>query len=159
MVSQTRIAVLQSILLLVILSLVATPAVAGGAAQPATADETVGANAEVDPADAGDDELAGETVNLHVSNGGGSERVFSFDVTEDERIENLERGPREDATVEMHTDQSTFERIAHAPNPEQKFRTAIQQGNVEMRDASAPDDDELDVFDGVSELADALGLS
>ena len=159
MVSQTRIAVLQSVLLLATLSVVATSAVAGAAAQPVTTDGTFDANVEADPADAGADELAGETINLHVSYGGGPERVFSFEMTENGRIENLERGVREDATVAMRTDRATFERIAHASDPEQKFRTAVQHGNVEVRAVDAPADAEWDVFDSISEVARSLGLS
>lgn len=159
MVSQTRIAGGKLILLLVTLSLVATPAVAQAAAQPVTTDGTDNANVEADQAGTGDDQLAGETINLHVSGADGSERAFSFEMTENGRIDDLERGAREDATVAMRTDRATFKRIAHAPDPKQKFRTAIQHGNVEMRDVDAPEDTEWDVFDSISELARSLGLS
>lgn len=158
MVSQTRTAVLQSILLVVALSFVAVPAVAQGAGQSMVADERVGAGA-------GTESLAGETVNLRVTAADGAERTFSFEVTEDERIEDLERGPREDATMGMHTDGATFQRIAHAPNPERKFQTAVERGAVETRSADASDaadaSDEADddVFDDVAELARSLGLS
>ncbi|MCU4802038.1 hypothetical protein OB920_16795 [Halobacteria archaeon HArc-gm2] len=161
MQSQTRIAVLQSIFLVVALSLVGVPALAGTAVQPTGMDGTVSANAEADATNGsgGGESLAGETVTLHVSSGDGIERAtFSFEMTENGRIEGLERGARENATVEMRTDRQTFERVAHAPNPERAFRAAIERGDVETRVADDADDDEWNVFSGVEELARSLGL-
>jgi hypothetical protein len=156
--SQTRIAVLQSILLVVALSLVATTVVAGTAGQPTGMDGTVYANAEANATDGSGESLAGETITLHVSGGNGAEQTFSFEMTENGRIDGLERGAREDATVEMRTDRQTFERVAHAPNPERAFRAAIERGDVETRIADDADDAEWDVFSGVEELARSLGL-
>lgn len=159
MQSQTRIAVLQSIFLVVALSLVGVPALAGTAVQPTGMDGTVSENAEADATNSSGESLAGETVTLHVSSGDGIERaMFSFEMTENGRIEGLERGARENATVEMRTDRQTFERVAHAPNPERAFRAAIERGDVETRVADDADDDEWNVFSGVEELARSLGL-
>ncbi|SFR87825.1 hypothetical protein SAMN05216559_0411 [Halomicrobium zhouii] len=158
MQSQTRVAVLQSILLVVTLSLVGVPALAGTAAQSPEMDGTVAANAEANATDGGNESLAGETVTLHVSGGEGTERVFSFHVNESGGIEGLERGAREDATVTLRTDEKTFERIAHASDPERAFRTAIERGDVETRIADDAADAEWDVFESVEELARSLGL-
>jgi len=146
-------------LLVVALSLVAVPAVAQVRGQSAGAGHGVDANAEADATDGGSESLAGETVNLHVSGGDGADgATFSFEMTEQGRIAGLERGARADATVEMRTDRGTFERIAHAPNPERAFRTAVERGAVETRVADDADDEAWNVFDGVEELARSLGL-
>lgn len=159
MQSQTRIAVLQSILLVVALSLVGVPALAGTTAQSNGMDGTGYANAEADAAGGSGESLAGEAVNLRVSSGDGvAGATFSFEMTEKGRIAGLERGAREDATVEMRTDRQTFERVAHAPNPERAFRTAVERGHVETRVADDADDADWDVFNSVEELARSLGL-
>lgn len=158
MQSQTRIAVLESILLVVALSLVGVPAVAQGAGQSMGVGQGVYANAEANATDGGGESLAGETVTLLVSGGDGTERVFSFHVNESGGIEDLERGAHEDATIEMRTDEKTFERIAHTSNPERAFRTAVERGHVETRVAGDSDDAEWDAFESVEELARSLGL-
>lgn len=139
-------------------AMLATPAVAQAPDQADLAADRVSENVDAGGAGQAAERLAGETINLHVTGADGSERTFSFEVTENSQIEDLERGAREDATMEMYTDNSTFQEIAHAPNPEQRFRATVERGDVETRVTSSPDDAEWDVFSGVEELARSLGL-
>jgi hypothetical protein len=145
------------ILLVVSLTMIATPAVAQASVQPELSGNSFAAEVEADGAGTGSDRIAGETVNLHVS-GGGGDATFSFAVTGDGRIEELERGARDDATVSLATDRATFKAIAHAPNPEQQFRTALEDGDVSARRDDVQENEEWDVFGDAEELARSLGL-
>lgn len=168
MLSQTKITGTTVVVLVVALSMVATPAVAETQQQPDWVDETFAdsstmvstynENVDADALGTAGGQLAGETINLDVTAADGSTATFSFEMTEDLRIENLDRGPREDATMEMHTERSTFEAIAHAPNPERKFRTAVEQGDVEIGGVGVVNSAKWGVLNGVAEFARSLGL-
>lgn len=74
-------------------------------------------------------QLAGERVNLFVSDPSG-EGAFSFRTDANLRIEEFERGSREDATVRMETDRETVDRIADADEPMGEFQEAVVDGSV-----------------------------
>jgi hypothetical protein len=76
--------------------------------------------------------VTGSVVNFHVTTADGETAVFSFRLTEDNRIEDLRAGPRSDADIRMTTDKATFDRIATAESPGAAFREALASREIRI---------------------------
>lgn len=76
--------------------------------------------------------VTGSVVNFHVTAADGETAVFSFRLTEDNRIEDLRAGARSDADIRMRTDKATFDRIATAESPGAAFREALASREIRI---------------------------
>jgi hypothetical protein len=133
----------------VVVSLVLVVAAAGAVAGPATAQgdqpdwavqmfEDMGPmvetyNANVDASDFGimAGQLQGENVNLVVDDpANGTEASVSFTLDTDLRMQELELGTRDDATIQMSTDKATMDRIIASSGPSTEFKNAVVDDDI-----------------------------
>jgi hypothetical protein len=133
----------------VVVSLVLVVAAAGAVASPATAQsdqpdwavqmfEDMGPmvetyNANVDASDFGimAGQLQGENVNLVVDDpANGTEASVSFTLDTDLRMQELELGTRDDATIQMSTDKATMDRIIASSGPSTEFKNAVVDDDI-----------------------------
>jgi hypothetical protein len=85
-----------------------------------------GARAEMSgPTRAVYDQLNGRTVNVYLH---GTDVTYSFRMTDDGRVVDLQRGTRDDAHLAMFLTRETAERLTSADEPVRRFVTAVQTG-------------------------------
>ncbi|MFB6183561.1 MAG: hypothetical protein ABEI96_03315 [Haloarculaceae archaeon] len=78
-------------------------------------------------------QLKGEKIDLVVTDRqSGETATFSFRMTEDLKIVELSKGPRDDATLKMTTTRATVERINGANHPGVAFRNAVKSRDIEI---------------------------
>jgi hypothetical protein len=97
-------------------------------------------NANVDPGDFGllAGQLQGQNVNLVVDDpANGSEASVSFTLDDGLRMQEVELGPRDDATIRMDTDKATMDRIIASDAPETEFRTAVIDDDITISGVGA----------------------
>jgi len=90
-------------------------------------------NENVDASDFGfvAGQLQGENVNLVVDDpANGTEASVSFTLDNDLRIQELELGTRDDATIQMSTDKATMDRIIASGNPSTEFKNAVLNDDI-----------------------------
>jgi uncharacterized Zn-binding protein involved in type VI secretion len=103
-----------------------------------------------------DGQLSTETVDFYVATDDG-EAVFSFRTTEDTRIEEFQRGPREDATVRMETDEETVERMTDSGTPAREFRRRVIDGDIVIRGIGPVQAVRWQIINGLKHLWRAFG--
>lgn len=139
-----------------------------GSSQPAWADQAfadyrgmVGvyndAITSVDLGPAGG-QLAGERVNLVVTDTDGTTATMAFRMDDQLRMTELQQGERADATLRMSTDRGTFEGILSADNPAVAFRTAVTDGDITFDGLGTTNAVKWVVINNVVNFARALGL-
>ncbi|MDR9382120.1 MAG: hypothetical protein RI560_10700, partial [Natronomonas sp.] len=70
-------------------------------------------------------------VNLVVDDpANGSEASVSFTLDDDLRMQEVELGPRDDATLRMDTDKATMDEIIASDSPEAEFRFAVVNDDI-----------------------------
>ncbi len=85
-----------------------------------------GARAEMSgPTRAVYDQLNGRTVNVYLH---GTDVAYSFRMTDDGRVVDLQQGTRDDAHLAMFLTRETAERLTSADEPVHRFVTAVQTG-------------------------------
>ncbi|MEF8973666.1 MAG: hypothetical protein V5A15_02145 [Haloarcula sp.] len=90
-------------------------------------------NENVDASDFGfvAGQLQGENVNLVVDDpANGTEASVSFTLDNELRIQELELGTRDDATIQMSTDKATMDRIIASGNPSTEFKNAVLNDDI-----------------------------
>jgi hypothetical protein len=97
-------------------------------------------NANVDPDDF--EFMAGwlqdQNVNLVVDDpANGSEASVSFTMDDDLRMQEVELGSRDDATIRMDTDKATMDEIIASDAPEMEFRAAVHNDDITISGVGA----------------------
>lgn len=95
--------------------------------------------------------LASERVNVIVTTADG-EAAFSFETDGTGRIEGVDRGPRDDASVRMETDPETVDRIAEASTPVTEFHRAVKDGDIAIRGIGRINRIKWRILTGVSDV-------
>ncbi|MDR9430431.1 MAG: hypothetical protein RI568_06985 [Natronomonas sp.] len=76
-------------------------------------------------------QLQDQDVNLVVDDpANGSEASVSFTLDDDLRMQEVELGPRDDATLRMDTDKATMDEIIASDSPEAEFRFAVVNDDI-----------------------------
>ncbi len=75
-------------------------------------------------------QVRNERVNLVVTDSDGSQATASFRLDSELKIQELQQGTRDDATMKMSTDRQTVDRIVESNNPSRAFQNAIQNGDI-----------------------------
>ena len=112
---------------------------------------------EVDLGVAGS-QLAGERVNLAVTDANGSTATFSFRMDSELRMTELEQGARSDATLRMSTDRETFQQVLNADNPAVALRNAVMNDDITFDGLGTANAVKWTVINTVADLGRMLGL-
>lgn len=102
-------------------------------------------------------QLSDETIDFYVAADDG-EAVFSFRTDEDTRIKEFNRGPREDATVRMETDEKTVERVTDSETPAREFRRAVIGDDIVIRGIGPVQAIKWRVLNGLKSLWGVFGV-
>ena len=95
--------------------------------------ETYNENVNASDLGPGANQLRNENVNLVVDDpANGTAASVSFRMDGDLRIQELELGTRDDATIRMSTDKATMDRIIASGNPVNAFNDALTPPNAEI---------------------------
>jgi len=139
-----------------------------GSGQPAWADQAfadyqgiVGAyNDAITSVDLGPagGQLAGERVNLVVTDTDDTTATMSFRMDDQLRMTELQQGERADATLRMSTDRETFENVLAADNPAVAFRSAFTNGDITFDGLGMTNAVKWVVINNGVNFARALGL-
>jgi len=156
-----------ALLLAVAVALVASPVTAQATDQPDWAESAYensssmvdSYNDAVSASDLGPaaDQLKGEVVNLRVEGDDGSTATFSFEVTDDHRIEGLQQGTRDDATLKMTVEKDAYERITSAEDPSAAFKSALRSGDVGISGIGAVNGVKWGAINVAADVARGLG--
>lgn len=133
----------------ILLSLVVVVATVGAVATPAAAQsdqpdwavqmfedmgpmvEKYNENVDVDDFGFVAGQLQNEKVNLVVNDpANGTDASMSFRLDGELRMQELELGTRDDATIRMNTDKVTMDRIIAANDPASRFISAVHNDNI-----------------------------
>ncbi|MFC7098268.1 hypothetical protein [Halobaculum marinum] len=80
-------------------------------------------------------QIENKRVNIYVSDAGET-AVYSFRMTGDGKVRDLQQGAHEDASIRMETDRATMESIAAANSPQQamdRFETAVRDNDIRIK--------------------------
>lgn len=93
--------------------------------------ETYNANVDADDFGILAGQLRGENVNLVVDDpANGTEASLSFTLDNELRMQEVELGTRDDATIRMSTDKATMDRIIASDAPETEFQSAVVDDDI-----------------------------